>query len=218
MKGLVKSPYAKIILIYVIVQFLPALLILFVPESAAVDASIYGTVVSFILGTILMFIVSRRSHFNNSLENSPSAPLSRILLWGIGGMFLAFIGQYVAVLIELLILGIPAGSQNTQALVEIVNHYPVFLVLVAIFGPIMEEFVFRKAIFGYLYDIIGGVGAAVISSLIFAFIHFDGHYLLYSIMGFVFCYLYWKTKSIATPMIAHALMNTSVTIANLMLL
>lgn len=218
MKGLVRSPYIKIILIYVIAQFLPVLLILFVPDSAVVNTSIYGTMVSFILGTILMFIVSHRSDFNNSLENSAKAPLPRILLWGIGGMFLAFIGQYIAVLIELFILGIPLGSQNTQALVELVNNYPVFLLLIALFGPIMEEFVFRKAIFGFLYDAIGGVGAAVISSLIFAFIHFDGHYLLYSVMGFVFCYLYWKTKSIAAPMIAHALMNTSVTIANLMLL
>lgn len=217
MKSLVKSPYVKIILIYVIVQLLPLVLTFFVPESAIISTSIYGTIISFILGTIAMFIVSHRNHFDNSLENTPSVSWPKIILWGIAGMFLAFIGQYAAVLIEILLLGIPAGSQNTQTLVAIVNQYPLYLVLVALFGPIMEEFVFRKVIFGYLFDITGGIGAAVISSLIFAFIHFDGHYLLYSVMGFVFCYLYWKTKSIAVPMIAHALMNMSVTIANLML-
>lgn len=217
MKSLVKSPYAKIILIYVIAQFLPFLLPLFVPESAVVTTSIYGQILCFVLGAIVMFVVSRHSTFDNSLENQPSTSLPRILLLGIGGMFLAFIAQYVAVAIEVFILRIPIGSQNTQTIVTIVNNYPIYLILVAIFGPIMEEFVFRKAIFGFLYDITGGIGAAVISSLVFAFIHFDGHYLLYSMMGFVFSFLYWKTKSIATPMIAHALMNTSVTLASLLL-
>ena len=217
MKNLVKSPYAKIILIYIAAQFLPALLVFFVPESIVVDVSIYSTIAAFVIGAILMFIVNHRSTFDNSLENTPSYSKKRILLWGIAGMFLAFAGQYLAVFIETALLNIPIGSQNTADLVFIVDQYPVFLILIAIFGPIMEEFVFRKAIFGYLYDITGGIGAAVISSLIFAFIHFDGHYLLYSIMGFVFCYLYWKTKSIAAPIIAHALMNATVTVANLLL-
>lgn len=217
MKNLVKSPYAKIILIYIAAQFLPVLLLLFVPESALLNTSIYGTIVGFVVGAVLMFVVNHRSTFDNSLENSPSNSKRSIIFWGIAGMFLAFAGQYLAVFIETFLLNIPIGSQNTESIVLIVNQYPIYLILVAIFGPIMEEFVFRKAIFGYLYDLTGGIGAAVISSLIFAFIHFDGHYLLYSIMGFVFCYLYWKTKSIAAPIIAHALMNATVTVANLLL-
>ncbi|MBM6615554.1 CPBP family intramembrane metalloprotease [Desemzia sp. RIT804] len=217
MKNLVKSPYAKIILIYIIAQFFPVILLLFVPESALLDANIYGTIIGFVVGALLMFVVNHRSTFDNSLENTPSNSKNSILFWGIAGMFLAFASQYLAVFIETFLLNIPAGSQNTEDIVLIVNQYPIFLILVAIFGPIMEEFVFRKAIFGYLYDITGGIGAAVISSLIFAFIHFDGHYLLYSVMGFVFCYLYWKTKSIAAPIIAHALMNATVTVANLLL-
>lgn len=217
MKNLIKSPYAKIILIYIIAQFFPVIVLFFVPANAVADASIYGTIAGFVIGAILMFIVSHRSTFDNSLENTPSNSKKSIIFWGVGGMFLAFVGQYLAVFIETFLLNTPLGSQNTAELVFTVNKYPIFLILVAIFGPIMEEFVFRKAIFGYLYDITGGIGAAVISSLIFAFIHFDGHYLLYSIMGFVFCYLYWKTKSIAAPIIAHALMNATVTVANLWL-
>lgn len=217
MKNLIKSPYAKIILIYIIAQFFPVIVLFFVPAKAVADASIYGTIAGFVIGAILMFIVNHRSTFDNSLENTPSNSKKSIIFWGVGGMFLAFVGQYLAVFIETFLLNTPLGSQNTAELVFTVNKYPIFLILVAIFGPIMEEFVFRKAIFGYLYDITGGIGAAVISSLIFAFIHFDGHYLLYSIMGFVFCYLYWKTKSIAAPIIAHALMNATVTVANLWL-
>ena len=74
----------------------------------------------------------------------------------------------------------------------------------------MEEFVFRKVVFGFLYDIIGGTGAGVISSLLFAFLHFDGHILIYSVIGLVLSYLYFRTKNIAAPIIAHVLMNTIV--------
>lgn len=217
MNKLVKSPYAKIILIYVLAQLLPVFLIFFIPQNLILDVSIYSQIIAFIVGAIAMFVVNHRYKFNNSLENTPSTSKRNIILWGIAGMFLAYMGQYLAIFIETFLLNIPIGSQNTAGLVEVVNKYPIFLLLIAIFGPIMEEFVFRKAIFGYLFDLTGGIGAAVISSLIFAFIHFDGHYLLYSVMGFVFCYLYWKTKSIATPIIAHALMNATVTVANLLL-
>lgn len=217
MNKLVKSPYAKIILIYVLAQLLPVFLIFFIPQNLILDVSIYSQIIAFIVGAIAMFVVNHRYKFNNSLENTPSASKRNIILWGIAGMFLAYMGQYLAIFIETFLLNIPIGSQNTAGLVEVVNKYPIFLLLIAIFGPIMEEFVFRKAIFGYLFDLTGGIGAAVISSLIFAFIHFDGHYLLYSVMGFVFCYLYWKTKSIAAPIIAHALMNATVTVANLLL-
>lgn len=81
----------------------------------------------------------------------------------------------------------------------------------------MEELVFRKVVFGVLLDHIGVVGGAVVSSLLFAFIHFDGHLLLYSSMGFVFCYLYYRTKNIGTPILAHALMNTLAVLANIAL-
>lgn len=217
MNKLVKSPYAKIILIYVLAQILPIFLLFFIPPNLILDVSIYSQIIAFIVGAAAMFIVNHRSTFDNSLENTPNASKRNIILWGIAGMFLAYMGQYLAIFIETFLLNIPIGSQNTAGLVEVVNKYPLFLLLIAVFGPIMEEFVFRKAIFGYLFDLTGGIGAAVISSLIFAFIHFDGHYLLYSVMGFVFCYLYWKTKSIAAPIIAHALMNATVTVANLLL-
>ena len=221
MNKLVKSPYVKIILIYVLTQLFtilfPTILFFFLTENVVLEAAIYSQIIAFVVGSILMFIVNHRSTFNNSLENTPSVPKKNIILWGIAGMFLAYMGQYLAIFIETFLLNIPIGSQNTAGLVDIVNKYPLFLLLIAIFGPIMEEFVFRKVIFGYLFDITGGIGAAVISSLIFAFIHFDGHYLLYSVMGFVFCYLYWKTKSIAAPIIAHALINATVTVANLLL-
>ncbi len=129
---------------------------------------------------------------------------------------MAFAAQIIANLIETLLLGLPVDSANTQNILLIVSKYPFYLIIVSIMAPIMEEFIFRKVIFGFFYDLTGGVGAAVISSLLFAFMHQDSHILLYSSMGFVFSYLYIKTKNIATPIIAHVLMNTAVVALNLL--
>ena len=86
--------------------------------------------------------------------------------------------------------------------------YPLLIFMITVFAPVMEEFVFRKAIFTQLnMSRVGLYGSAVISALLFAFIHFDGHYLLYGSLGLWFSYLYYKTNNIFTPMLAHGLMN-----------
>ncbi|ALV22689.1 CPBP family intramembrane glutamic endopeptidase [Carnobacterium antarcticum] len=204
-------------LVYILAQFLPVLIIVLAPQSYQTEALIYGNIFSFTAGAFVMLLLNRKSNIRNSITLSPSAPRSTVILWGILGIFMALAAQYAATLIEIFLLGLPMGSENTQQILLSIDKYPLYLIIVSIMAPIMEEFVFRKVIFGFFYDITGGVGAAVISSLLFAFMHFDSHILLYSTIGFVFSYLYVKTKNIATPIIAHVLMNTVVVLLNLFL-
>jgi uncharacterized protein len=71
--------------------------------------------------------------------------------------------------------------------------------------------VFRKIIFGVLYEKMNFFFAALVSSIIFALAHFEPeHVILYSAMGFTFAFLYVKTKRILVPIFAHVAMNTSV--------
>lgn len=211
MKKLTSHTSILIILFYLLAQFLPLIIIFAAPKGFQTEASIYGTIVSFSIGAIAMLLLNRKSTIRNSLTLSPSLPLKSVLYWGIiVGIPLVLLTQYIANIIEILVLGLPIDSANTQNILVIVESYPIYMIIVSIMGPIMEEFVFRKVIFGFLYDLTGGIGAAVISSLIFAFMHFDGHILLYSAMSFVFCFLYSKTKNIATPIITHIAMNTLV--------
>ncbi|MER2173068.1 MAG: type II CAAX endopeptidase family protein [Carnobacterium sp.] len=214
MKKLTSHTSILIILFYLIAQFLPVIIISLAPKNFQTEASVYGTIFSFTLGAVVMLLLNRKSTIRNSLTLSPSLPKKSIIYWGIAGIPLVLLAQYIANLIEILVLDIPVDSVNTQNILLIVNSYPIYMIIVSIMGPIMEEFVFRKVIFGFLYDITGGIGAAVISSLIFAFMHFDGHILLYSAMAFVFCFLYSKTKNIATPIITHIIMNTVVILVN----
>lgn len=217
MKRLMNSPYFKIVLTYIAAQFIPAFIVPFVSAENRFMVTIYTTIACFVVGVGVMLWINQTRTFPNSIEKSSKPSIQKVILWGVGGTLLAFVAQYSAIAIELFIFHLPAGSQNTQTLMVTLGTYPLFILLIAILGPIMEEFVFRKVIFGSLFDITGGIGAAVISSLIFAFVHVDGHILLYSMIGFVFSYLYYKTKSIAVPIIAHSLMNTVVAVASLAL-
>ena len=58
---------------------------------------------------------------------------------------------------------------------------------------------------------------ALITGILFAIPHdgFSPIMILYIMMSFVFSFLYLKTKSILTPMVAHITMNTIVVIAQL---
>ncbi|WP_414839620.1 lysostaphin resistance A-like protein [Carnobacterium sp. TMP28] len=215
MKKRMKQTSISIILTYIAAQFLPALILAVAPRTYQTEALIYGSIFSFTTGALVMLVLNRKSTIKNSLTLSPSAPWKEVLMWGLIGTLMAFASQFIATLIESQILGLTMESANTQNLLATINKYPYYLIIVSIMAPIMEEFVFRKVIFGFFYDLTGVVGAAVISSLLFAFIHADSHILLYSSMGFVFSYLYVKTKNIAAPIIAHVLMNTSVVLLNL---
>lgn len=134
--------------------------------------------------------------------------------WIIIGILLAFSSQIIAGMIEMRLLGIKQGSENTMKLMEIARTTPWFLIVVSIIGPILEEIVFRKILFGTLYKRFNFFVAAIISSLVFAAIHFDfTHLLVYTSMGLVFAFLYVKTKRIIVPIAAHVAMNTLVAVA-----
>lgn len=83
-----------------------------------------------------------------------------------------------------------------------------------LFGPIIEELIFRKAIFGIFKKNITGL---IVSSLIFGTIHLVSEPSLasaivngtaYFVMGFVFGLIYLKNdKNVFAPMIIHILSN-----------
>jgi len=126
---------------------------------------------------------------------------------------MALIAQTIAGMIEIHILGIKTTSENTQILMDITRSIPIFMILTALIAPILEEIVFRKIIFGTLYKRTNFFIAGLISALIFGFVHGEPqHILIYASMGFVFAFLYVKTKRIIVPIIAHMAMNSLVVI------
>jgi uncharacterized protein len=169
----------------------------------------YWLVISFSLTLIIILLILRKErHSEADLRNAPSPASSAA--WAFAGVFLALFAQSIAASIENM-LGIEMGSENTQEIIKLIERFPVVILVSSIIGPILEEIVFRKIIFGSLHKKMNFFFAALISSVIFALAHMEPeHVILYSAMGFTFAFLYVKTKRIIVPIIAHVTMNTMV--------
>nr|WP_249365743.1 CPBP family intramembrane glutamic endopeptidase [Cytobacillus citreus] len=171
-------------------------------------------VISFTITLIITLVLLRKEMKDHTLmRNSASAASS--MAWAIGGVFLAFFAQTIAANIENLI-GIEMGSENTQQIMQLIQVSPIIIIVSSVIGPILEEIIFRKILFGSLHQRMNFFLSALISSVIFALAHAEiEHILLYSAMGFTFAFLYVKTKRIIVPIFAHVAMNTFVVILQL---
>ncbi|QOY37815.1 lysostaphin resistance A-like protein [Anaerobacillus isosaccharinicus] len=168
------------------------------------------TLFSFSIGFIIILLFLRQDMSDRHLNRDRSSK-SEAIVWSIAGIFMAFMAQYFAVLIEISVFGIEPGSENTEMIVELAKATPALILVVAVIGPILEEIIFRMIIFGSLYKRFNFWIAAIISSVIFAAVHMDfEHILVYTFMGVVFAFLYVKTKRIIVPIIAHVALNSFV--------
>lgn len=204
--------YLWIVLTYILMQLsgyigYPLLNSLDVPRNQW--AGLWGTI-SFTVALIIILLLLIPDMKNPELRGGRVSRSSAVG-WSILGIFMAYGAQIVAGLIEINLLGIQQGSENTKMLVQIAKITPYFMVVTSVLGPILEEVIFRKIIFGSLYKKFNFVIAAIVSSLIFAAVHFDfTHLLVYTAMGLVFSFLYVKTKRLLVPIIAHVAMNSIV--------
>lgn len=179
-----------------------------------VHTSIYTNIILFIICLIVVLFIMR-VELAKERKNHPISILS-LLGWSIFGIILAWGAQMVAAFIEMNVFGISPGSENTEAILNLTRINPLLFIIPAVVGPILEELVFRKVIFGSFYKRMNFFFAAILSSIIFAILHLDfSHILIYSAIGFVFAYLYMQTKRIIVPIIVHMLMNTITVIVQL---
>ncbi|WP_101844994.1 CPBP family intramembrane glutamic endopeptidase [Halobacillus sp. Marseille-P3879] len=209
--------YWWIIITYIIAQLssfigLPLMLMVGLGES---DAIAVWSIISFTIATIVILRLLKPDMTDPQLRGERSSS-GKIVLWSILGVFMALFAQGIAATIETKVFGIPAGSENTMDLMSIARESPLFILLPVVFAPITEEIIFRKVIFGQVYKRTNFLLAVLLSSVIFGAFHFDFlHMLVYFSMGVVFAFLYVKTKSIITPIIAHMAMNSMVVITQL---
>ncbi|MGH1830225.1 type II CAAX endopeptidase family protein [Enterococcus gilvus] len=171
------------------------------------------TTLAYFLGAALMVVYRFKSNIFG-LEGTRKSVLISILI-GILGVPASLLLQMVILQIEQRFLGQSIASQNTQNIVQLIMNNMIFILATTIAGPIMEEFVFRRAIFGSLEMRFGFFLPALLSSVLFAFAHNDGHYLLYAGLGFLFCGMYRYSGRIWTSMITHVGMNLLVILTQL---
>jgi uncharacterized protein len=212
-----KREYWIILIVYIAMQLssligIPGLMFLFgylgLNQGLVVP---YWLIFSFTLALLIILFLLRKEMKKPGL-NERGSSIGISITWAVFGVFLALFSQSLAANIERLI-GIEMGSENTQQILKIIEFYPLAMVVSSVIGPILEEIVFRKIIFGTLHKRINFFFSALISSVIFALAHMEPeHILLYSAMGFTFAFLYVKTKHILVPIFAHVAMNTLVVV------
>ncbi|HLS24234.1 MAG TPA: type II CAAX endopeptidase family protein [Pseudogracilibacillus sp.] len=214
MQSLFRNRSFLVILTYILMQLSTGIVTAFLLMFTSLDqydAIIYPNIVSFSVGLIIIYLILKEDLHNERLEN-PLA-ISRIIGWALLGMIIAYFSQGIAGAIEMYVLDIQPGSENTEVIVGLLEKNIIFLLLPAILGPIIEELVFRKVIFGALRKRMNLHLATVIGALIFALAHFDfAHTLIYFVMGLVFTFLYVKTKRIIVPILAHMGINSLVVV------
>lgn len=180
------------------------------------SAATYGTTLTFAISLIVILILMRKDFKIEKKESDTSIGL--LIGWIFIGIFLAFMAQIIAGLIETYAFKIEPGSENTFQIVAMIKMTPIFLIVPSIIGPILEELVFRKIIFGSLHKKMNFFFAAFISSVVFAAAHQDfSHLLIYTVMGLTFAFLYVQTKRIIVPIFVHVGMNTFVLLLQLLI-
>lgn len=177
---------------------------------------ITATAVMYILGAVVLAIFYFKQREPLAIESAvKKASVPKIVIYGLVGIFVALLLQSIAVMLESVLFGEATPSENTQNIIQMIMEAPAFILATTIAGPIMEEFVFRRSILGIISRYSNFWVGAVISSLLFAFAHNDGHLLIYFFLGFFFSLEYKATGRIWTSMITHVGMNTLVVLVQL---
>lgn len=140
----------------------------------------------------------KKSDFNHDLQ------------WIILGTIGAIVVQFGIGFLDQLVFHASTNSQNTIGLLLMVKEYPYYFLYVMIAAPIMEEIIFRRVFFANLIKPTNVYIAAIISAIIFAFMHQDTRFLVYVAMGLWFAFIYYKSKNIYVSAGSHIIMNAIV--------
>ncbi len=89
--------------------------------------------------------------------------------------------------------------------------YPVGMLMNAVIMPGIEELMFRYIFFDRLSRMIPIRSAAVVSSVVFGIYHRNTIQLIYAfLMGLLFCYIYYRFRSILASWLCHGAANAIV--------
>ncbi|MBR9340176.1 CPBP family intramembrane metalloprotease [Staphylococcus aureus] len=217
------------VIIYILSQFLPLLIVKKLPfvQYSGIEltkAVIYIQLVLFLIAATTIILINLKIKNPTKLELEVKEHKKYIIPWALLGFALVMIYQMVVSIVYTQIFGTQQTSPNTeQRLIVIARKIPLFIFFVSIIGPLLEEYVFRKVIFGELFNAIKGnrivafAIATTVSSLIFALAHNDYKFIpIYFGMGVIFSLAYVWTKRLAVPIIIHMLQNGFVVIFQLL--
>ncbi|EOL42512.1 hypothetical protein RV11_GL000683 [Enterococcus phoeniculicola] len=170
---------------------------------------IASVIICSIATTLLIFYFYIRQNDPLPFEKSKKS-IFKLLVLGLIGIVLSLFIQSYASMVEAWLFQSQQTSENTRSVTKTILELPIYVLITTLTAPIMEEFVFRRALLGIISRYSNFWIGAIISSLFFAIAHQDGHLLVYFSLGFFFSLLYYFTGSIWTSILTHSGMNAMV--------
>lgn len=140
---------ALIIVIFLAVQFavVPVSIIMAavnpsITEDQLLDQVLPYQAIAFAIGVIAVIIIGQLHKNKNRIERGRQADIPVTIAWIIGGVVLAYASQVIAGLVNVYVLGNPMESENTAGIIDMIQSAPFMILVVALLGPILEEYVF----------------------------------------------------------------------------
>lgn len=123
-------------------------------------------------------------------------------------MLILFVGAILKYIIN---SGVSPETLNKLGIVDMKNSVPepLLIFLLVVSGPILEEFVYRFFIIGYVFKRFQVVGI-IVGTILFALIHHPENissFITYSCPGIAFSLVFYKTKRIEYSIFLHSFHN-----------
>ena len=128
-------------------------------------------------------------------------------------LLLSFIKFWPVVFIFSLLSLLFFSEHSSQEVVQVLkvssfDKQWVIILSALVAAPIVEEFFFRKFLYRVLKFNFGILLAALVSSTVFALIHFTvSSFFVLLVLGLFLCYTYEKYGILAAPILSHSLFN-----------
>jgi membrane protease YdiL (CAAX protease family) len=214
---------AVIIFVFVVVQSLvaaayfvarmvtdPTLDIVDIAEKLISDGNLItaATIASAVVCSGLIFIIVKVRRGASFAEYLALKPLSKKSVFAVLVITVVFIG--LSSLVNLF-LERPVESDFMYDAYRSVTAVPLFWMALVVFGPVFEELFIRGFLFmGFVKSRLGPVGAVILTTLVWAALHFQ--YGIYEIviiffLGLILGVVRYKTGSLWASVIIHALNN-----------
>jgi membrane protease YdiL (CAAX protease family) len=194
----------SVLAIYVIVLVLTSLI---ASETVIIILFILMTVVS-----VVWLIFNRLNQVKRDYIDSPlvKMPIGQTIATIGGALVLAYLIQIFVPLIVQWITG-ASNEQMTNAdeIGKLFAEHPLMVTILVLSAPFIEEVIFRGILFGRLANAGKFWLAIVLSSLLFALLHFVPFAVVtFFLLGALLAYVYHTTKRLWAPIAIHFMINS----------